>query len=412
MKKNNYTYENKMSYKFYNYTLVLYMLLLSGNPFFNQNIDLFGSFTLIFFIPIFLRNPKIYFNKTFLLSLLFFVGFEVFHSIIFSLDYSKTIIKIALLYIYGYSIIIYIGKSYINIYVKSMTIIALVSFIFYAINFIHTIIHPLYNLADNLFPLKGDYQNYKTPTLLIYTFDPNYIMGQTQFPRNAGIFWEAGAFGSFLVIAYFLYLLEIKPGSIRGLFDRTSKILILAIITTFSTTCFVALFFVLILFSFKMKGFYKVFVSIFFILLGYYLFINLQFLKPKIEQQFTEAYISANRFGALLLDLKDIKERPLTGWSRRTEVLFGNDLISSHRPNGITNLLRSYGFIYTFLYWFLIYKSFEKITTKYNLSRIYAIAGLTTILILAFSQLLFEKVFFRSIIYLGLNYTSYYMNRK
>jgi hypothetical protein len=392
--------------KFGNIIIVLCMLYLSGNPFIRQRIETFTLASLLISLPIILTKPKSISNRLFVISIFFFLGFELFHSIIFEIDYSKTIIKIFLWYFFAFAIIVKLKDKFIDTYVKCMEIISIVSFIFFAICFIPGLNHTLYNFAANLFPLDVDYKSYSTPTLLVFTFDPTFFEGKALYPRNAGIFWEAGAFGSFLCIAYFLKLLKLKPKSINDLFDKQSLILLVAIFTTTSTTCFTALAIILITFSFSIKGFSKVIVIVLLLLSFNIAYNRLEFLKNKIELQLDSAAKTQNRFGSALLDLKDIKKRPLTGWTRKQEVLFENDEIA-HRPNGITNLMRNYGLIYFTFYMVLLYLSLLKITTFYSYSKYFAVMGLIVILVLAFSQLLFDIPFIRGLIYIGFPYGIY-----
>lgn len=386
---------------------MFYFLALSGNPFISQNIEISGLITLIFSTPIILRYKNQFTNRLFLFTIFFFIGFEFLHSFIYDVDYFKTIIKILLLYIFAYAIVLRLGVRFIDVFVKTMVLISLISFIFFIISFIPNLNSFLYHLAARLFPLIPDQNNYTTPTLIIFTFDPSYINGLTLYPRNAGIFWEAGAFGTFLCICYFLYMAKLAPQKLSDLFDKKSLILIVAIFTTTSTTSYLAFSLILFAFSFNMRGFYKIILVLFFIPVLYFGFNSIPFLKDKISDQIDTAEESRNRFGALLLDWEDIKKKPFIGWSRKTEILFQDDLEAAHRPNGISNVIRSYGFIYFSIYMYLIFYTLFKITTFYNLNSKFALIGLFLIFILAFSQLIFDKAFIRGFVFLSITYGFY-----
>jgi hypothetical protein len=138
-----------------------------------------------------------------------------------------------------------------------------------------------------------------------------------------------------------------------------------------------------------------------------YLFTNLDFLGDKIIYQIETAEQSQNRFGAALLDIEDWMERPIFGWSRDQTVLFGNDAFTftSHRPNGITNLLRNYGIIYFSVLLYFIYYSFYKhfyysVNNSSSKSTILAIQFLIIIFLTAISQLILHKMFTFSIMFL------------
>jgi hypothetical protein len=133
-------------------------------------------------------------------------------------------------------------------------------------------------------------------------------------------------------------------------------------------------------------------------------YVQADYLKSKVTYQYEKAQVSQNRFGAGLLDLNDLRKRPLFGWSRHAEVLFQEENIyAAHRPNGITNLLRTYGIVYSFIYFSLLYISFKKLGnfSLFKNPSSFAIFFMLVILTSAFSQLIFDNMFFRSIIFMG-----------
>lgn len=387
-----------------NYLAVFYLLAISGNPYLNENSELAGLMSLVFTIPFLMQQPKVILNKKFLGIILFFIGFEVMHSVYYELDYSRTIIKILLGYLFAYCLILRLRGKFIDYFINTMVIISLISLVFFVLTLSPGINKILFETADKLLPLESAENGYRTPTFLIYTFHYGYYIGTVPYPRNAGIWWEAGAFGVFLGLSYFLHLIQKKPLVIKDMFDKKSIIFIVTMLTTTSTTTFLAFALILIVFTFGMKGFYKIALIILILPVMYISFTKLPFLQEKIEAQLDDAESSNNRFGSVLLDWQDIKKQPLIGWSRRREVLFGDDMLAAHRPNGITNVIRSYGFIYFVVYLLLLYFSFRKITEFYNMPKRLALVGVILILLLVFSQLYLDKPFFRSFVFLSITY--------
>jgi hypothetical protein len=113
---------------------------------------------------------------------------------------------------------------------------------------------------------------------------------------------------------------------------------------------------------------------------------------------------SNNRFGSALLDWSDIKQRPFFGWSRDLEVLFGSeaDTFVTHRPNGLTNHLRNYGFINMIFLLIFLYISFKKYFIFLNKKDAKKLSFLFLLIILlsSFSELIFDKVFIRALLFL------------
>ena len=143
-----------------------------------------------------------------------------------------------------------------------------------------------------------------------------------------------------------------------------------------------------------------------FLVIVFYLYSNLSFLGQKINEELDEASISQNRFGAALLDWEDISRRPFFGWSRDISVLFkSNDFsFEMHRPNGITNFLRCYGFIYVISYILLLYASTQSMAKNFDLKnyKLFAKLIITVLIIMGFSQLVIHTLFTMSLLFLGI----------
>ena len=73
------------------------------------------------------------------------------------------------------------------------------------------------------------------------------------------------------------YIIDIKPVK--------DDDLIVAILTTTSTTSYLAFSLILLAFSFNMRGFYKIILILFFIPVLYFGFNSIPFLKDKISEQ-------------------------------------------------------------------------------------------------------------------------------
>jgi len=393
------------------------LLLISGNPFVgNVQFDLFLiSFSLISIIRA-LRNYNKHVSYRTLIIIIFFMGYELMHSVMFKLDYSLTIIKLFLVLMLGLAIVGILKDRFLIVLRRTMVIISLISFVFVTLSYIPGINKFLFQLAGNIFPVRMNWDGSSTPTLLIYTFHPQYFEGSFSYVRNAGIFWESGAFAVFLNLTLFFHYSTKRIRLFKDLFDKDSIILIIALISTTSTMGLIAFMILLTFFSSQLKTAVKYIVIVLAAASFYFAFYSVEFLGEKINKQLSKSTTSNNRFGSALMDLEDISERPLLGWSRRIEVVFGTSEFSAktHRPNGITNFLRNYGLVYCTVYFFLVFQSFNRIYLYHHKvgNLIFPAFGVFLLIVVSFSEPIFDLTFFKSLIFLYSVYLPIHQSEK
>jgi hypothetical protein len=389
------------------YGLMFLLLAISGNPFFMQHLPvatvLVSAISLYYVI--FHRNQKIYHRTLFIF--LFFMGYEAMHAFMFHLDYSVTILKLFLIMLFGFTVVNSLNKRFVPVFIQTMYIISIISFVFTVLCYIPGLGRALYQLAEQLFPLKKDFKNYSTPTLILYTFLPEFFDGRFTYARNAAIFWESGAFAVYLNVVLYLHYYTKTIVGYKDLFDKKSVVFIIAILSTASTMGFLSLVVVLTVYALQFKSKIKyLFVALVF-LTSALAFYSFDFLGNKINEQLAVSGVENNRFGSALMDWHDIMERPILGWSRRIEVLFGTTVSSahSHRPNGLTNFLRNYGFLYFTVYFYLVYASFKSVGKYYKITSVrMAVLGVLLLWIVSFSEMIFDEAFFKSLLFLYLVY--------
>lgn len=388
--------------------LMFLLLAVSGNPFFTQNLPVIVSICAV--IPVYYiyknsHKPLLY--RT-LFIFLFFMGYEVLHALLFRLDYSATIIKLFLVLVLSYAIVNILKDRFIKVFIRTMYIISIVSFVFTILCYIPGINRALYNLAIDLFPLEKDFKNYMTPTLIAYTFLPEFFDGRFTYARNAAIFWESGAFAVYLNIVLYFHYMTKGVEKLNDLFDRKSLVFIIALLSTASTMGFFALIIVLAFFTLQFKSNYKYPVIVLVFISAYIAFGSFEFLGDKVQAQLEVSEKDNNRFGSALMDFEDIMEKPVFGWSRRIEVLFRTSVSSakSHRPNGFTNFIRSYGLLYTTVYFCLVFASFKQIARFHNRRKPgrLALFGVFLLWVVSFSELIFDAAFLKSLLFLYLVY--------
>jgi hypothetical protein len=389
--------------------LLMYLLLmLSGNPFFIYHFQVLIGFSIIIpIIHIFTNSHRqIKFHTVFIFA--FMLGYEVMHSFIFDLDYSLTIFKLTLVLLLAFSIVQILRDKFIKVLTQTMLIITVISFVFTALTYVPGLNWTLYDFALRAFPMQTGFKGFVTPTLLIYTFHTDYFFGEFSYVRNAGIFWESGAFAVYLNITLFLYWMSKRVTQVKDLFDKKSLVLIVGVLTTASTMGFLALMAILTFYAMQLRTALKYVFLLLMIAMGYLAFVSVEFLGDKISTQLEESDERNNRFGAALMDWKDIEKRPLLGSSRRIEVIFKTNVMSkaTRRPNGLTNFLREYGLVYFTFYFVLIYISYKRIFYHYHnyYKASFAIFGVFLLWLVSFSEILFDLPFFKAIIFLFMVY--------
>jgi hypothetical protein len=364
--------------------LILFMAIaLTGMEYFFH----FKQFLVLFFLIIaffFLKKRKSL-NKKALLIIGVFLMLELVQGSLyyFSLDtFLATVIRFFL----AYMVVVLLGRSMISIYIQILYFFAVISLVIYPTIFIPGMADLYTNFVSKpFFPLfdtshLSPNEPYM-PNMILYNFNPT-VMYPPEI-RNSGPFWEPGAYSIFLLLVF-----------------------ILAIFTTISTAGIVALFVYLIglvLFKGRLTGM-KLVAFVLMSVIGVTLFFSLPFLYEKIVENVSLApETTGSRFGSALADIYYISENPFIGYGRLTENIFGVNAAWSqemHRNNGVTDVFVRLGLIVGFFYFFILFSSIHKFV-KYNQqpTRMTTLVVLT-ILLIGFSQLVFNRIIFLSMIFL------------
>lgn len=211
--------------------------------------------------------------------------------------------------------------------------------------------------------------------ILIYTVET------TENFRNSGAFWEPGGFAAFLNLSLALHLIQT-----RFVFDRHARLVILTLMTTFSTTGYVV-FFILLIFAMSnrmlstitpgilaLRLFLITALGLFF----FYLFYAVPIFRDKIDTQISAQQIligdigfdnpkfsSLGRFGSAIVDLRSIQDRPLFGRGY-SDSEFKAQFENYNFTNGLTSFMGHFGLVG--LAW-LLYSTFssgKSIFRQYN----------------------------------------------
>ncbi|MFN5621806.1 MAG: O-antigen ligase family protein [Flavobacteriales bacterium] len=239
------------------------------------------------------------------------------------------------------------------------------------------------------------YQDTQAINILIHTIET------TENFRNSGAFWEPGGFASFLNLALVLHLIQ---NNFR--FDRHTRIILLTLLTTFSTTGYVVLFLILV---FTManriagkitpaKLAIRLFLIITLGLLFFYIFYAIPIFREKIDNQISAQqiligdidfdnpnYSSLGRFGSMIVDLRSVQDRPLFGRGY-SDTEFRSQFENYNFTNGLTSFIGHFGLVG--FAWLLIstYASGKSIFRQYNSQARFPVFITLIVLTIAFSN--------------------------
>jgi hypothetical protein len=384
---------------FLDYILVFMLIATSGIVFFYMNEE-YIALSLIISLVVFINRGMI--NKIdnkFIFILLLFVVWELFQSFYFQSFSLKPVIGTTGRFLFAYMVIKCVNNKFSDIYVNIIYLLSIISLIFYIFYFFPQINNYLLSnaITKPLFPLEN--QNYGfTRNYILFSFD-----GFRDY-RNAGPFWEAGAFSVFLCIA--ILFNTISTGK---LLNRKNILFILTILTTISTAGYLTLFFIIASVFYLLKpAVNKLLVLLPMMIVFIVIIVNLPFLFPKIENNIIIAKNdNTSRFGSALSDFELISQNPVLGYGRSTEHKYKTstwDIKKMHRNNGVMNFITQWGII-LFLFYFINYtSSFKKMCIFFNRNIVFAAVLLISILLLGFSQTLFQYPFFHSLMFLQFAY--------
>ncbi len=403
-----------------------FLIALAGFPFFTTGI----TFTIIPFIILFFisYSKRIKIEKEslmvfFILTLILMGQILVFNYIAF-----ETIIGTYISFINAYLLVKLIGKD-LDIYVVDVIcFFTVISFIFY----LPSMIFPSFEifLKDNvasLFNRDAGRRGYNyVPNFIIYSLNTGITLGSDyedayiKFGRNPGPFHEAGGFGIFLVISLIFNTIRTHK-----ILNKRNMLLLLGIISTFSTTTFIttALFLTLYISTSRKIGL-NVFILPSIIFLSYYSYNHFDFLGKKISIQLEAAISndprkaeSRERLANFVVDMQDAFSYPLTGRGKNEHTRFENFKefgSTTHKNNGISDLAATYGIFFFIYYFTLMFNTVKMFSNKYGFyNNKFALALLLIIIIIGFSQVIFGSIFFLGLLfYSKINKTAKVVNYK
>lgn len=335
--------------------LVLLMFCISGNPAFNSapgfgkivNIVMLGLILIVSGLRIKTKALKESAFWLILLSIIFLVQYLTLGEItVFgSLNFATKMLCAILL-------ASYVGPRLPATAIRVMSGICAVSLVFYLIN-----------LTGVRFtsPLHLDT---KTEPLIIYTQSWDDPYHQAIF-RNSGMFWEPGAFAGYIIATLLLFI--DRPRLLWHKFKWHSILLFVALLTTTSTTGYIAfavlLFFFILRWNAKGKGkIYAHVAATLLVILAVLAFFKVDFLGQKIQRELqmterqTDADVNVSRSGSILFDIQYIVTHPVFGNGLSDNTRFRYHIGTYDKEdlegfgNGFSGCIASMGLLFMLVY--------------------------------------------------------------
>jgi hypothetical protein len=387
--------------------LIMFLLLgVTGMPYFSSN----QPFTILFtlgLMGLFLSSKHQAIDNEFLYVLGALLVCVIFQSLIFSFFKGITILGLFLRITTAYLAVKLLGEYFIDYFLRLMiffTIISLIVFIpiFIKPDFMQTLMNATPSFLSYQYELWGMQIDRKT--LVLYNF-----VQEVDRVRNNGPFWEPGAFGGFLILAFMFNSIREKK-----ILSKINWLFIIGIISTQSTTAYLALFLFIVCYIFFQD--YSVATKsliIVFGIAGYVAFQTIPFLGDKINEENKGAKDAIEdvggdtRMASAILDWEDIKGYPFTGRGIWNETRVDKKFEFAIRNNGFTNFIAQWGIFFFLFYFYWYYKGFYQFCRVHESSMYLAMVLIIVIWLLSFSENYFDSPFFWAFVFIHIPLRDY-----
>lgn len=372
-----------------NYVLLTLLVMVSGFPLFYNN-DSFIIGLLFFSSSIWIYRKR-QFSKSVYLYVFIFISILIAQVINFKVFPYITFIGFLSRIFIAYFIISTLKREVFSNFINIMFIVSIISLAFYTLIVIYP---PSYGLLETISIKDYSKLQHNKPLSNLIIYHLNKGGYQTNIPRNPGPFWEPGAFGGFLIIAL-IFLMVTK----KNIFNIKGLVVIVTILTTMSTTGFLALMLLIGIYFIKIHkkvSFLLIPVYLFF---TYYTYYKLDFLNAKITEKYNEIGTAENaprdRFGSFVMDIKDFYKYPLFGRGPNSLTRYDDPSQGiNNRNNGITDFLVKFGLIGFVTYFYYMLRGFEQFAVANGFKKRFSFYLLFLILVIGFSELYFMYPFF------------------
>lgn len=322
----------------------------------------------------FIYVNKIKFNNSFLRVIALFTLYAIFTFIQNGRITSMWLTMWWINFLITYVLCTYYGSKLLVVYETVIYHLSIIALIFWAL---YIITPGLVEGIVDIFQFSTSYsQDIQSQNMIVYTIMDKERALLNEFvtlPRNAGFAWEPGAFACFLCLAIFCNIVRtnFKFKNNLHLF-----VLFITLLSTSSTTGYIILIFVFVLWIIISRRFLHM---LYMIPLAIILFTQ-PFVRDKMMEEYNnieyvnidafdnDINVALGRMASLQLDWEEFLRHPiigLGGYSEGTWLMqHGYDNIAT--ISGIGKLLSRYGIVLTIIFILLLIKSARVINQQYK----------------------------------------------
>lgn len=372
-----------------NYFLVALVLISTVCPFFMQTkVHLIVSFVILLVIFI-LRGGRI--DIKIILLILIAVSLILIQGIAWGIRFLTIVTYVSSVILTPYFLFRIVGEKLFEYIVKIIYVTAIYTTILW--------------LLQNLIPPFDNYmQNLKEIVFQMHSFDviPRSLIFYTvaivkaelslfDIYRNSGIYHEPGAFAYWLIIGIGLNTIITK-----SFFGKKNRIMMVALLTTFSTAGYLSLFALSLFFIAKSRIniLLRALIFIVFVFSVFHIYTNAGFLQEKMSRQYEnegtvalEGEPTSGRIISARKALNIIEQNPIFGRGIITASAENDPYSAFHGESySATAIVVNYGLFFGFIFYWFFLKGIKLICNKYQFSRNFALFFFVAILIGAFSQ--------------------------
>ncbi len=368
----NYTIKekNKMSYKIIDFLLITLFILYMASSAPQISDSIFVVVAFIFSILVFIQRKRSLDKFLFVFILIWLIINFISYSTNFVDNVSVTaFLGVTIRMIMPYFIVKSIGSSFFSKFFDYAYILVVISLPLFILE---QVFPPLFSAIAPIFSFMTYPEQVDAGGFYSFIFMHNGWAWQAF--RNSGFMWEPGAFGG--IVIFMLYYYWFKNGF---KIDVKSIILVIAIVSTFSTAAYIALFFSMILFISKNAQLRRnplvIIILLILVVVGsinfYY---SSDFMSEKIDMYIEKGTSSGmwsyggqevlrvTRYGIFLISLENAFHNPLGNG-----VFYSDYILNNYGrvagPSAISEILRQWGWfgwvmlVVSFGYWVRIFSN-------------------------------------------------------
>lgn len=370
------------------YIFTWFVIFLNASVVFSANRLILTLFFLFIVFYFFRRKKEMDFSV--IIMFLFLSILIIIQSLYYNFYDTQSVLGMYVRFLFPFFVIKIIGKNYAKYFINIVYVFTLIAFIFY----IPSAISPtVFRYLSYIPHITGLAKYGQGTNFLFYTVEDAVMPGGIR--RLSGPFFEPGQYAAYLIFAIIFNLI------ITGkFFDKKNILFYIALVFTFSTMGYSSFFLLVIFYIYtNVKSQIKYITIVLVMLVGYTLYVSLDFMSSKVEKQMetvTDAegneVQSTGRFGTTYNEFVDSWDNPLIGKGKNAKTRFSAAKLADPAykvSNGLFDIAAKYGWIFWFLYFWWIYLSLKELCKFYNYNSLFPLAIILIIFTLFMAQSLY-----------------------